>query len=177
MPLVEYLNYEVLDDRGSELKGHDLFENAAAADLDVENHGFFGVEESEYILTAAEAAGPDWPFSCWNGICSICAAILLEGSVEIDSNQALNEEEVAEENVRLTCINRPTSDHLRLIYDAKQLEYLRNRVVYLAVLDSSGSTAATANTGIPPADCMETAVYRSHASLRMPLTQIHHSPE
>lgn len=130
MALAEYLNYEVVDDRGWELEDDDLFEKAAEADLDETEYGFFEVDEGEYVLNAAEAAGHDWPFSCRNGICSNCAAILVEGSVEMDGNQALNEDEVEENNVRLTCISRPTSDHLRLVYNAKTLEYLQDRVMY-----------------------------------------------
>jgi ferredoxin len=130
MALAEYLNFEVVDDRGWDLDDEDLFEKAAEADLDETDYGFFEVDEGEYVLNAAEAAGHDWPFSCRNGICSNCAAILVEGSVEMDGNQALNEEEVDEKNVRLTCISRPTSDHLRLVYNAKLLEYLQDRVMY-----------------------------------------------
>ncbi len=130
MALAEYLNYEVVDDRGWELDDEDLFEKAAEADLDETDYGFFEVDEGEFVLNAAEAAGHDWPFSCRNGICSNCAAILVEGSVEMDGNQALNEEEIEEKSVRLTCISRPISDHLRLVYNAKTLEYLQDRVMY-----------------------------------------------
>lgn len=130
IPLVEYLNYEVLDDHGWSLDDDDLFEKAGAADLDEADYGFFEVAEGEYILNAAESAGHDWPFSCRNGICSNCAAILRKGSVEMDGNQALNEEEVEEKDVRLTCISRPTSDDLQLVFNAKQLEYLQDRVMY-----------------------------------------------
>jgi ferredoxin len=130
MPLVEYLNYDVLDDRSWGIEDEDLFEKAGEADLDEADYGFFEVDESEYVLNAAEAAGHDWPFSCRNGICSNCAAIIVDGSVEMDGNQALNEEEVDEKNVRLTCISRPTSANLRLIYNVKQLEFLQDRVMY-----------------------------------------------
>lgn len=130
MPLVEYLNYEVLDDRGWSLDDDDLFEKAGAADLDEADYGFFEVAEDEYVLNAAESAGHDWPFSCRNGICSNCAAILRKGSVEMDGNQALNEEEVEEKDVRLTCISRPITDDLQLVFNAKHLDYLQDRVMY-----------------------------------------------
>lgn len=130
MPLVEYLNYEVVDDHGWTLEDDDLFEKAGDTDLDEPDYGFFEVNEGEYILNAAERAGHDWPFSCRNGICSNCAAILVKGSVEMDGNQALNETEVDERNVRLTCISRPTADNLQFVYNAKELEYLQDRVMY-----------------------------------------------
>jgi ferredoxin len=133
MPLVEYLNYEVLDDHGWELDDDDLFEKAGAADLDETDYGFFEVDEGEYILNAAESSGHEWPFSCRKGICSNCAAVLLGGSVEMDGNQALNDDEVEERNVRLTCISRPTSDTVRLVFNAKNLEYLQDRIMYYVV--------------------------------------------
>jgi 2Fe-2S type ferredoxin len=130
MAMVEYLDYEVVADQGWSLEDDDLFEKAGNADLDESEYGFFDVPDGEYILGAAEAAGLDWPFSCRNGICSNCAAILVEGEVEMDGAQALNEEEIEERDVRLTCISRPASDYLRLVYNAKHLDYLQDRVMY-----------------------------------------------
>lgn len=129
MPTVEYLDYGAVVDHEWDLDKNP-FEQAENADLDEAAYGSFDVEEGEYILTAAEAAGHDWPFSCRNGVCSNCAAILVSGAVEMDGNQALNEEEVHEKDIRLTCISRPASDHIRLIFNAKRLDYLQDRVMY-----------------------------------------------
>lgn len=130
MAIVEYLNYEVLDDHDWELDDPELFENAADADLSDAAYGFIEVPKGEYVLDMAEAEGYEWPFSCRNGVCSNCAAILHEGELEMDGNQVLTEEETAEKNVRLTCIGRPTTDYVRLIYNAKKLDYLQDRVMY-----------------------------------------------
>ena len=129
MPTVEYLNYEVLDDHGWEMGDDDLFEKAADADLSDEDYGTLEVNYGEYILEAAEAQGFDWPFSCRAGACANCAAILTEGEIEMDMQQILSDEEVDDRNVRLTCIGSPETDEVQIVYNAKHLDYLQNRVI------------------------------------------------
>ena len=129
MPTVEYLNYEVLDDHGWEMDDDDLFEQAADAGLSDEDYGTLEVNEGEYILEAAEAQGYDWPFSCRAGACANCAAIVTEGEIEMDMQQILSDEEVEEKNVRLTCIGHALTDEVQIVYNAKHLDYLQNRVI------------------------------------------------
>jgi ferredoxin len=129
MPTVEYLNYEVLDDHGWEMDDDDLFEKAADADLSDEDYGTLEVNPGEYILEAAEAQGYDWPFSCRAGACANCAAILREGEIQMDMQQILSDEEVEEKDVRLTCIGSAETEEVRIVYNAKHLDYLQNRVI------------------------------------------------
>ena len=129
MPTVEYLNYEVVDDQGWDIYDDDLFEKAAGEDLGDEDHGELEVNEGEYILEAAEAQGYDWPFSCRAGACANCAAIVLEGDIDMDMQQILSDEEVEDKNVRLTCIGSVKGDHVKIVYNAKHLDYLQNRVI------------------------------------------------
>ena len=129
MPTVEYLNYEVVDDQGWDIYADDLFETAADAGLDEEDYGELEVNESEYILEAAEAQGYDWPFSCRAGACTNCAAIVREGEIDMDMQQILSDEEVDDKNVRLTCIGSPAADTVKIVYNAKHLDYLQNRVI------------------------------------------------
>ena len=129
MPTVEYVNYEVLDDHGWSMEDDDLFEKAADADLDETDYGTLDVNQGEYILEAAEAKGFDWPFSCRAGACANCAAIVKEGEIDMDMQQILSDEEVDEKNVRLTCIGTPTEDEVQIVYNAKHLDYLQNRVI------------------------------------------------
>lgn len=129
MAVIEYLNYEVIDDEGWDINDEDNFERAPEMDLDEEDYGFVNVPDGQYILEAVEAEGQEWPFSCRNGICSNCAAIVVEGDIEMDGNQALSTEEVEEKNVRLTCIGRPATDYVRLVYNAKYLDYLQDRIM------------------------------------------------
>ena len=129
MPTVEYVNYEVLDDHGWSMDDDDLFEKAADADLDESDYGTLDVNQGEYILEAAEAQGYDWPFSCRAGACANCAAILKEGEIQMDMQQILSNEEVEERNVRLTCIGSPEAEEVKIVYNAKHLDYLQNRVI------------------------------------------------
>lgn len=129
MPTVEYLNYDVLDDHDWGMDDDDLFEKAADAGLDDVDYGELEVQRGEYILEAAEAQGYDWPFSCRAGACANCAAILTEGEINMDMQQILSDEEVEERNVRLTCIGSPETDLVQIVYNAKHLDYLQNRVI------------------------------------------------
>jgi 2Fe-2S type ferredoxin len=119
----------VLDDHGWSLDDDSLFENAADAGLSDEDYGTLDVNQGEYILEAAEAQGYDWPFSCRAGACANCAAIVKEGDIEMDMQQILSDEEVDEKDVRLTCIGSPTVDEVKIVYNAKHLDYLQNRVI------------------------------------------------
>ncbi|MFC7214423.1 ferredoxin Fer [Saliphagus sp. GCM10025308] len=129
MPTVEYLNYEVLDDQGWSVDDDDVFEKAADADFDAEDYGTLEVNEGEYILESAEAQGYDWPFSCRAGACANCAAIIKEGEIQMDMQQILSDEEVEDKNVRLTCIGTAESEEVKIVYNAKHLDYLQNRVI------------------------------------------------
>ncbi len=129
MPTIEYLNYDVVDDKGWDIHDEKNFDRAAELDLSEEDYGTFECNEGEYILEAAEAEGYDWPFSCRAGACANCAAIIIEGEIEMDMQQILSDEEIEEKNVRLTCIGSPATDHVKLVYNAKHLDYLQNRVI------------------------------------------------
>ena len=129
MPTVEYLNYEVLDDQGWDMDDDDLFAKAEDAGLGEDDYGSLEVADTEYILEAAEAQGYDWPFSCRAGACANCAAIVKEGEIDMDMQQILSDEEVEEKKVRLTCIGAPETDEVKIVFNAKHLDYLQNRVI------------------------------------------------
>ncbi|MGM0397495.1 MAG: ferredoxin Fer [Halobacteriota archaeon] len=129
MPTVEYLNYETLDDQGWDLDDDDVFEKADGAGLDDEDYGTLDVADGEYILEAAEAQGYDWPFSCRAGACANCAAIVKEGEIDMDMQQILSDEEVEDKGVRLTCIGSAAEEEVKIVYNAKHLDYLQDRVI------------------------------------------------
>lgn len=126
---MEYLDYEVVDENDWTLDDEDLFEKAAEMGLDEEAHGTFEVDDGQYVLEAAEQEGYEWPFSCRAGACANCAAIITEGEISMDMQQILADEEVEEKNVRLTCIGTAETDTVKIVYNAKHLDYLRNRVI------------------------------------------------
>ncbi|ELZ05025.1 UspA domain-containing protein [Natrialba chahannaoensis JCM 10990] len=126
---VEYLDYQVIDDRGWSLEDDALLERAADADLDEAVHGTLEVSRDEYVLDAAEAAGHSWPFHCRAGGCVNCTAVLLEGELEMDIQRSLSDEEVEEKGFRLTCVATPASDSIKLVYGVKHLDEFRERVI------------------------------------------------
>ncbi|MEF8776008.1 MAG: ferredoxin Fer [Haloarculaceae archaeon] len=117
---VEYLDYEVIDDHGWSLEGDDLFEKAAAADLDREDHGEIAVEPGEYLLEAAEAAGLAWPFACRGGACSNCAIKVVEGEIPPPVNHVLPDE-LVDRGIRLSCVTQPVSGEAKVVYNVKHL--------------------------------------------------------
>jgi ring-1,2-phenylacetyl-CoA epoxidase subunit PaaE len=76
----------------------------------------FTVSPGEHVLDALLRVRGDAPYACKGGVCGTCRAHLVEGSVSMDANWALEPDEVARGYV-LTCQSRPTSERLVLDYD------------------------------------------------------------
>jgi ring-1,2-phenylacetyl-CoA epoxidase subunit PaaE len=68
------------------------------------------------VLEAALRVRSDLPFACKGGVCGTCRARLVEGTVAMDANYALEPEEI-ERGYVLTCQSHPTSDRVVLDYD------------------------------------------------------------
>ena len=68
------------------------------------------------ILQTARQMGMAPPFSCESGSCATCMARLVEGTVDMFVNNALDEDEVAEGWV-LTCQSVPTSPSVHVVYE------------------------------------------------------------
>lgn len=77
---------------------------------------FTMTKEYDTILDAALGAGADLPFACKGGVCCTCKCKVLEGSVEMKVNYALEEAEVAQ-NFVLSCQSVPTSKRVKVDYD------------------------------------------------------------
>jgi len=122
---VEYVNYAVLDDYGWSLDDDDLFERAAAADLDPVNHGEFDVAPGESLLEAAEDRGFAWPYACRGGACANCAVVVVEGVLSQPTDHILSPELVARD-IRLSCNGVPTTEDLRVVYNVKHLPELED---------------------------------------------------
>jgi ring-1,2-phenylacetyl-CoA epoxidase subunit PaaE len=73
-------------------------------------------DDSDTILDGALAAGADLPFACKGGVCSTCKCKIIEGSVEMKINYALEEREV-ENNFILSCQAVPTSKKVKVDFD------------------------------------------------------------
>lgn len=79
---------------------------------------FHFIMEDEYdnVLDGALAAGADLPFACKGGVCSTCKCEVVEGTVEMKVNYALDEKEVAR-NLVLSCQAVPTSEKVVVNFD------------------------------------------------------------
>lgn len=65
--------------------------------------------EDDYVLEAAEDAGYDLPYDCRAGVCTTCVGKLVEGEMDQEEGEALEEDEL-EEGFVLLCIGHAKSD-------------------------------------------------------------------
>ena len=84
--------------------------------IDDETYEFELNTNGKDILSAAQDANADVPFSCKGGVCCTCRAKILEGTAKMTVNYALEPEEV-EEGFILTCQSHPTSEKLIVSFD------------------------------------------------------------
>jgi len=70
----------------------------------------------ESILNAALRVRPDVPFACAGGVCGTCRAKLVTGTVTMDENYALEQDELDKGYV-LACQSHPTSKEVTVDFD------------------------------------------------------------
>ncbi|WP_314324479.1 1,2-phenylacetyl-CoA epoxidase subunit PaaE [Paenarthrobacter ilicis] len=70
----------------------------------------------ESILNAALRVRLDVPFACAGGVCGTCRAKVVTGSVTMDENYALEQDELDKGYV-LTCQSHPTSEEVTVDFD------------------------------------------------------------
>ena len=84
--------------------------------VDGEDFEFMLSNKGQTILDAAMEQGADAPFSCKGAVCCTCRAKVMEGSVTMDANYSLSEDEVSEGYV-LGCQARPSSAKVVIDFD------------------------------------------------------------
>ncbi|MGH3466754.1 MAG: fatty acid desaturase [Thermocrispum sp.] len=77
----------------------------------------FEVDGSQSVLDAALDSSVDAPYACMGGACGTCRAKLLTGTVEMEQNLVLTEQDLGEGYI-LTCQSYPTADRIDIDYDA-----------------------------------------------------------
>ena len=84
------------------------------------NHASFTMDkDKESLLDAGLRAGIDMRYSCKGGVCSTCRCKVLEGTVDMDVNYALEDYEVARGFV-LSCQSFPVTDKLVVDFDVAE---------------------------------------------------------
>lgn len=67
------------------------------------------VPEDKTVLAAAQDAGLDLPYSCSAGVCTTCAALVVEGEVDQTDGMGVSPDLQAE-GYALLCVAYPRSD-------------------------------------------------------------------
>jgi|TARA_B110000881_G_scaffold78355_1_gene68266 ring-1,2-phenylacetyl-CoA epoxidase subunit PaaE len=93
----------------------DIISNVIVS-FDGDDFDFKLSQNGDSILDAAIKAGADVPYSCKGGVCSVCKAKIITGSVSMDMNYSLADDDV-EEGYILTCQSHPKSENLHVDYD------------------------------------------------------------
>jgi ring-1,2-phenylacetyl-CoA epoxidase subunit PaaE len=103
--------------RRTTVEGADEAGAKVTISLDGRRSTFTLPADGPVVLDAALQVRSDAPFACKGGVCGTCRAKVREGSVAMDTNWALEPDEV-EKGYVLTCQSHPTSDTVVLDYDA-----------------------------------------------------------
>ncbi len=97
-------------------KNINAFDSQIQVIIDGDNIEFPLASNGLSILDAAQEAGADLPYACKGGVCCTCKARVLEGTVSMDVNYALEKDEVAAGYI-LSCQAHPTSKIVIVTFD------------------------------------------------------------
>lgn len=70
----------------------------------------------EKLLDVLLARGIEAPYSCREGHCGACAATVVTGEVEMETNDVLEPDDLAD-GLILACQSHPVSDDVEVTYD------------------------------------------------------------
>ena len=71
---------------------------------------------AEKLLDVLLDEGIEAPYSCREGHCGACATTVVSGEVEMENNEVLDAEDLAD-GLILACQSRPVSDSVEVTYD------------------------------------------------------------
>ncbi len=71
---------------------------------------------ADKLLDVLLEKGLDAPYSCREGHCGACAVTVLGGEVEMETNDVLEPDDIAD-GLILACQSRPVTDSVEVSYD------------------------------------------------------------
>ena len=77
-------------------------------EFEKKTHVFLCPEDKD-IISAAKDNGIDLPSSCCSGVCTSCASMVVDGTVEQEDAMGLNDD-LKEKGFALLCVAYPKSD-------------------------------------------------------------------
>ena len=86
----------------------------------------FLCSEDQDIISAANMNGIDLPNSCCSGVCTSCASMVIEGSVEQEDAMGLNDD-LKEKGFALLCVAYPKSDLHIIVGDGVENNLYNNQ--------------------------------------------------
>ena len=118
------IHYELFFSGSSDIENSEISETiehkVEGTDVTIIDGGkeFHFIMEDDYdtILDGALAAGADLPFACKGGVCSTCKCKVVQGSVKMKVNYALEKDEL-DRNLVLSCQSVPTSKKVVVDFD------------------------------------------------------------
>lgn len=92
-------------------------DNAASAVVHLDGQTYtVSWPRTEKLLDVLLEEGIEAPYSCREGHCGACATTLVSGAVDMEINDVLEADDVAD-GLILACQSRPTSDSVEVTYD------------------------------------------------------------
>lgn len=111
------VHFELFTSSTSEVNLDEIPEGMTKVKVLVDDEAFeFDMDHKVTVLQAALLNGVDAPYSCQGGICSSCVAKVIKGTVTMEKNQILTDDELVD-GLILTCQSHPTSNTLEIDYD------------------------------------------------------------
>lgn len=124
---VHYINYDLIKVKKWTID-KDIFDRVSVNDYKDMDIGKFTVNKDETILKAAENSGMVWPYSCRGGACSNCAIKVVKGDVKTSRHHILSGELLGDD-YRLSCIGKPESSEIHLIYNIKNHKDIQDLIL------------------------------------------------
>jgi 3-ketosteroid 9alpha-monooxygenase subunit B len=92
-------------------------DNAASAVVHLDGQTYIvSWTRTEKLLDVLLDDGIEAPYSCREGHCGACATTLVSGEVEMETNDVLEPDDLAE-GLILACQSRPKTDSVEVTYD------------------------------------------------------------